>query len=275
MSKFGPVPSGSVLSYQQKPAQSSGDIIHHMQEELFPEFSMPHQVNIYQTVLNHRENDMVMGLQTNTQLSSEIEKETRLQSSTKLWHDVRRHRLTSTMFKDICVRRADFETLATRLFKNKIIQTSAMKYGLEYEPIAAKLYSEVTDNNVYMCGFVINPSVPYLGASPDRKVFDPTSLPHHGLLEIKCPDKDSFEECKYLKKCNDGMYKLKHTHQYYYQVMGQMGLTGLKWCDFFVKCRNDYHKERVHFDAEKWEDILMLLDKFYFEYFLAHVISTM
>ncbi len=36
-------------------------------------------------------------------------------------------------------------------------------------------------------------------------------------------------------------------------IIGQMGMTGMPWCDFFVKFDNDYHLEHIHFDAEMWE----------------------
>uniref|UniRef100_A0A0E9RCF5 Uncharacterized protein n=1 Tax=Anguilla anguilla TaxID=7936 RepID=A0A0E9RCF5_ANGAN len=42
----------------------------------------------------------------------------------------------------------------------------------------------------------------------------------------------------------------------------------MMWCDFFVHCTNDYHLERIHFDAEKWESMKTKLDIFFFEYFL-------
>ncbi|XP_062617203.1 uncharacterized protein LOC134278910 isoform X1 [Saccostrea cucullata] len=272
-SKFGPVPKGSILSYQQKQLTDIGDIINNNEQPSFPEFSLPEQPKHYNRVLNRAEYDIFIGMDTNLTHALELEEQTRAQSATKLWHEIRRHRITSTMFKDICVRRANHEKLAVRLLKTKNIQTSAMKFGLENEPAAAKLYSDITGNNVYLCGFVINPSSPYLGASPDRKIFDPNSTPQYGLLEIKCPDKDSFQECVYLKVTNDGTYKLKQSHQYYYQVMGQMGLTGLQWCDFFVKCRLDYHKERINFNADKWEEIKLSLDKFYFDYFLSEILK--
>jgi hypothetical protein len=41
---------------------------------------------------------------------------------------------------------------------------------------------------------------------------------------------------------------LKLTHEYYYQVMGQMGITVVTWCDFFVLARDDYRVGRVVFD---------------------------
>lgn len=57
--------------------------------------------------------------------------------------------------------------------------------------------------------------------------------------------------------------------------MGQMALTGLLWCDFFVKCRHDYHKERINFDEEKWEEIKSSLDIFYFNYYLPEILKIM
>ena len=36
-----------------------------------------------------------------------------------------------------------------------------------------------------------------------------------------------------LKQTDNGI-KLKENHNYYYQVQGQMGITGLKWSDFCV-----------------------------------------
>lgn len=240
-SKSGPVPTGSVLFYLQKLLTNTGDIINHKVQQDFPELLLPEQHSHYNRVLSFAEYNLFLGMHIDRTHALESKEQTRSQSANKLWHEIRRHRITSTMFKDICVRKADHEKLAVRLLKSKNIQTAAMKYGLENKPVAAKMYSELTGNNVYLCGFVINPSIPYLGASPDRKVFDPNSTPQYRLLEIKCPAKDYFQECPYLKLTNNGTHKLKRTHQYYYQVMGQIALTGLLWCDFFVKCRYYYH----------------------------------
>ncbi|KAL2095624.1 hypothetical protein ACEWY4_007772 [Coilia grayii] len=97
-----------------------------------------------------------------------------------------------------------------------------MKRGSEMEPVAAAEYSALTGNQVFRCGLAINPYAPHLGASPDRKVCAP-SEPALGLLGIKCPDKDRVSDCDYLL-CQDGKYHLKATHEYYQQVMGQMGI---------------------------------------------------
>jgi hypothetical protein len=194
-SKFGTVPKGSVLSYQQKPSSSPhSDKIHPQHPETFPAFLMPALDMNYSSAFNHRELSLFMGLHVNVSISMQIEEETREQSSNKTWHSVREHRLTSSIFKDVCSRKGDFDTLCSRLLKKKI-QTAAMKRGIDSEPLAAQAYAEITGNSVYMCGFVINPSCRHLGTSPDRKVFDPTGAFHYGLLEIKCPMNQNFSSC--------------------------------------------------------------------------------
>jgi len=40
-----------------------------------------------------------------------------------------------------------------------------------------------------------------------------------------------------------GTYSLKQTHDYYYQVVGQLALSGAKFCDFIVWTKVDFHRE--------------------------------
>ena len=94
------------------------------------------------------------------------------------------------------------------------------------------------------------------------------------MLEIKCKLAESVANCDYLsvpKKSEDGMLKLKHSHSYYYQIMGQMGITGAAWCDFFVYATNDFHVERIMFDETFFADVMSKLSVFFFNYFLPHI----
>lgn len=267
-SAFGPVPFGSPLSYQQKVTDSPQDIDNH-QIKAFPNFPLPNLECNYSTVLTEHQSELYEGLATSHSLSKEIEEQTRKQSQNKLWLSVRKQRLTSSIFKDICSRRKDFTSLASRLKNTRNIQTEQMKYGLAKEPEAAKLYAEITGNSVFLCGFVVNPSAVHIGTSPDRRIYDPSSQDSYGLLEIKCPTKESYEDCDFLVKSkNNETFRLKTSHKYYYQVLGQLGITGLKWCDFFVMCKQNFHKERVYFHEAKWSEMKMSLDRFYFDYFL-------
>jgi len=53
-------------------------------------------------------------------------------------------------------------------------------------------------------------------------------------------------------------FKLKRTHDYYYQVTGQLALTEALFCDFVVWTEFD---ECIHF-SELWEDMLKNLTLF-------------
>lgn len=122
--------------------------------------------------------------------------------------------------------------------------------------------------NVYPCGLVISPYAPWLAASPDRKVFCPARPSAFGLLEIKCPQAQSVSDVACLDRTDN---KLKRSHDYYYQVMCQMAVTGLEWCDFFVMLENgDYHLETINFDQDFWESAQCKLDHFFHNFFSAH-----
>ncbi|KAL1418437.1 hypothetical protein MTO96_042964 [Rhipicephalus appendiculatus] len=128
-------------------------------------------------------------------------------------------------------------------------------------------------------GLAVNPAFPWLGASPDRFVYDPEELTY-GVLEIKCPYslKDSQpEEARSKKFCiifeeNDEP-QLDRDHEYYAQVLGQMGVTGCRWADFVVCSENWIAIERIRFDKIEWLSMRKKLDKFFFEHMLPYMSS--
>jgi hypothetical protein len=109
--------------------------------------------------------------------------------------------------------------------------TAAMRRGHICEPIAGKAYATKLQNkvNLYPCGVVVNLWSPWIAASPDRKAYNPQRNPPFGLLEIKCPIVQHINEVKCLKKDADGQMKLKRNDNYFYQIMTQMAVTGLKY----------------------------------------------
>lgn len=50
----------------------------------------------------------------------------------------------------------------------------------------------------------------------------------------------------------NNVFRLKYDHDYYYQVQGQMLLTGLRWADFVVCIdkSNEITLDRVIFDPQ-------------------------
>ena len=61
----------------------------------------------------------------------------------------------------------------------------------------------------------------------------------------------------------NGKPKLKHTHNYYYQVQGQLAITGRLWCDFIIYTAKDICVERILFDSEFWSSMEAKLVDFY------------
>jgi putative phage-type endonuclease len=93
----------------------------------------------------------------------------------------------------------------------------AMKWGTETEPEARDTYAFLTDTKVEQVGFVIHPTIPDAGASPDGLVGA------DGLVEIKCPN--TATHIDYL--LGAGI-----PDKYIKQMQFQMACTGRKWCDF-------------------------------------------
>ena len=48
----------------------------------------------------------------------------------------------------------------------------------------------------------------------------------------------------------DGDIQLATSHDYYFQVQGQLGVTGRKWGDFFVYTQKGFHLERIPINKE-------------------------
>ncbi len=269
-SRVGQVPKGSVLSYHQ---QLSPAYIFNIHDGVpFPKLPViDNMVNNYSRVLTLEQSLAMEDVFLEISLVHSFEDLTRDQSESSLWHKLRLNRVTASKVGEIFKRRQDFDTLAVRLKTKRHVCTAAMKHGIVSEPVAAARYSEARNNeiNLYPSGIVISPTSPWIAASPDRKVYDPTRNPPFGLLEVKCVSAPSVVGADCLKKSANNELSLKRRHNYYYQVLTQLAVTGLEWCDFFVWCENDHHMETIHFDQTEWQDVKDKLDIFFFQNFLV------
>lgn len=274
-SEFGLVQRGSILSYQQ-PKIHSKNIDTHRNAPPYP--SLPLEAhNLSPTecvwVCTEQEQLHLQSLTVSIDMAHKIEASTRDQSTVPEWHMLRKTRITSSRFREVCHVRghSTSESLAERMIRGTR-QTAEMKRGAEMEFEAAKEYVKCTHVNYSPCGLVIHPQVPWLGTSPDGLVYDPTVNPSFGLVEIKCPHMKSYVECKYLSMSN-GIFQLKRSHAYFWQIQGQLLLTGLTWCDFFVWAEDDFFVQRVQVDKEVQNIIRLKCDQFYFHVFMQKYLS--
>lgn len=115
---------------------NTGDIIN--DDSAPPRPSLPdlNSVTVSQQVhiaLTKGQKDVFDGLQVTADQAYDIETNTRKQSNTSSWHQLRACRLTSSKFKHICSRKKDFDKLAENLLSKKRVVTKAMQHGLTYE----------------------------------------------------------------------------------------------------------------------------------------------
>ncbi|KAF3838848.1 hypothetical protein F7725_010616 [Dissostichus mawsoni] len=111
------------------------------------------------------------------------------------------------------------------------------------------------DINVAASGLILNPELPWIGASPDGVVTCACHEP--GILEIKCPfsakDRSLLECTKDSRFCltvpEGGVMSLKLDHSYMYQVQAQMCVAEVMFCDFVVWTPQELFKQRIMFDG--------------------------
>ena len=155
-------------------------------------------------------------------------------------------------------------------FSNK-----ATQYGCEHEKQAREDYKSQmmekhTDFKVSPCGFFVDQTTPYIGASPDALV--ECTCCDKGVIEIKCPfcakDEQSShavaEKCKSfcLEKTESGL-RLLRSHQYYMQCQLQMHVTGRLYCDFVVWHGAGLHIERLIPDTALIEEPIKKAKRFF------------
>ena len=222
----------------------------------------------------------------------QLEASTRMQSCSERWVNERKLRMTASIMKEVCHRKAttSCEAFVRKKLTPRHIDTAAIRYGNDHESTAVKSYVDYQNKHgkvvkVNSCGLSVHPSTPWVAGSPDGIVFDPTEERHNrGCLEVKCPQtcekvpltvacRDVSGFCLALNNCE--MFLLR-SHAYYYQVQTQMYVTQLQWCDFVVWSPvPDIFVERISYDPEFMKTTLRKAQEFYFQRFLPSVVPCM
>lgn len=95
--------------------------------------------------------------------------------------------------------------------------TSDMQWGLDHEIEAKAAYGQVKNCDVDPAGFILHPSIEFLGASPDALIGV------EGLCEFKCP-----RTTTHIAWMLAGVIPEQHKPQMAVQLL----CTGRQWCDF-------------------------------------------
>lgn len=240
--------------------------------------------------------DYLVRLQVSSEEVKAITERTASQADddTGEWTTQRKGRLTASRFGEVAKRRAAYAPLTTRFVYGHTKDTPAMRYGRQHEPQARLAYEQYLQTKdpharVHNTGVHIDITNCWLAASPDGLVTDPSAASPDGLLEIKCPfrakDKSLVDICTDRKQKKDffmnydeqtGGFTLKRNHSYYYQVQGQLHITGRSWCDFYVWTpqEGDRVVERIERDNAFWTRLVLpKLRRFYYGSMLPELVN--
>ena len=141
------------------------------------------------------------------------------------WYVARLGRATASRFGDIMAgakyagwRNYRADLVIERLTGTRIetYTSTAMQWGIDTEPLARLRYSLTTKQTIEECGLFAHEKLE-AGASPDGLIGT------DGVVEIKCPNPATHIE---TLKTN------KVPKAYYWQMMGQLWITGRDWADY-------------------------------------------
>lgn len=189
------------------------------------------------------------------------------QAKCQQWYDEREGCITASKFAQVIKCKKPDSRVKNILYPNRNAYSDALRYGHYNEENAVAAYK--TLKHLHECnvivtetGLHVHPEFSFLGASPDRIV---TERGDEGLLEVKCPF--SKQQMTPVDACTDKRFcdQLLNTEvllkkdNAYYQVQGQMGVRGHKWCDFVIWTNNGHAAqsttvERIYFDEDFWNN---------------------
>ena len=127
---------------------------------------------------------------------------------------------------------------------------------------------------VFKSGLVMSMASPFLAASPDGKIINQGCSKPFGLVEIKCSyikfyvgPSDACADYSFFAENANGTPWLRRGHQYYFQIQGQLSITGERWCVFIIYTSKVMSIERISFDPRFWGTWNEGLNNSYFNHF--------
>ena len=231
------------------------------------------------------------GLNVSSRMRMEIEMKTRQQSAEKEWHSVRVQRITSSTCGQILTQKSKTVALLVRVLYHKRLTPPPppIAWGLQNEQVACRSYQQHmlsighSGLTTQPIGFIVHPTKGWFGASPDAKVYDPSSHVNcHGIAEFKCPyskrDISPQEACQDPQFCcelQSGTIHLKRNHNYYHQVQLQLyvGSDLYSWCDFCIYTTVGVAVERIYPSKEWQSTCLPILEQYYDTHILPEIVD--
>ena len=203
-----------------------------------------------------------------------IESCTSEQSDSKMWHELRKGRLTASNFCKICkaVDASNPSLLKTIFSEYGEITAPSLVWGKKKERTALQHYMRVCQKshiqpNLSHRGLRIHPSLNFIGCSIDGLF---TCKCHDSIIiEVKCPfalrDEDPKDVC--LKKgCvidEKGRIVVTEISEYYHQMQGQMGIYDIHHSNLIIYTKKGICVAYANFDPDFFQKMLSKLESFF------------
>lgn len=184
------------------------------------------------------------------------------------WHSARSIRITASKARQLITyvsnNTPDWEQKMQSYFNDPFKGNRATNHGIRAESLARKCYERVTGCNVLESGLMINPCVPWMGASLDgfvQNLKEDGSSIINKTVEFKAPVEGKVltaeSVAKKLLYIDSKNGKLKVAHIYHCQVQLGLFITNLKKCDFVIYSTYD---DTCHIITETYDESLVLND---------------
>jgi putative phage-type endonuclease len=152
-----------------------------------------------------------------------------IEQRTEAWDKIRLGKVTASCISDVMAKTKSGYSASRKNYMMKLLcerltgrradtyVNDAMQRGIDLEAVARSAYEVDQGVMVAEVGFVLHPTIPMSGASPDGLVGA------DGLVEIKCPNTATHVEFLRTGEIDSG-YKL--------QMLWQLECAGRSYCDF-------------------------------------------
>lgn len=198
----------------------------------------------------------------------EIEVLTRGQHSKKLWYFIRCTHLTTSRLAMLFTTVSDdaLTKLAHAFVKKQHIVSKALQHGIELEPEAIAKFESIYGVKLKRPGIIISATHPYIATSLDGVLEDRV------IIEVKCPITAKNMPINritvpYLIEDAAGNLHLDTSCPYYYQIQGQMMVSGLVEAVLVVYTIKDIKVIGVPKDENLITAIMCKTEEFYERFF--------
>ncbi len=184
-----------------------------------------------------------------------------IRQRTSEWYNARLGKFTASHFGDLMAKPANksskyskstityIQDLALQLFLQKYTSrpdNDATRWGMRHEETALLEFGKFSGFNVTESGFLIHPSFPEVGATPDATIIENRYSDDIILAQVKCPYSQK-NHSKYSRKVMDALTLKKCKSAYHWQIQGEIWVTGAAHSYFVSFDPRQYGRQRLHY----------------------------